>query len=130
MLMGSELDAGRRVDRLARHAAVRALHHPLGARVSVGERASDQVAVGVEQAHVDAPRVDRRRLQLPPAPRPARPRPSTISASIAQGVPAQPAEHAHGRVGEAVHLLEARRVPPSKRPTSTRPDSAPRSAAT
>ena len=109
------LDAGDRVASLARDPRVRALDHPVGARVAVVEREPEHAAALVEQRVVDAPGVDADAGAAVRAPRAG---PSSASVNKCKQVPAQPVRQAHRPVREAVELLERARA---RRPAGRRP---------
>ena len=104
-----ELDAGGRVDLLARHRRAHAgLHHPHGPCVPVVDRVRQQPAARVEEPEVDAPRVDTDRGD------------GTIGAGTTQArgdlaeqvqeVPVQRAGQRHRDVGEPVDVRDREAV--------------------
>ena len=95
------LDAGDRVELLARHPAEGALGHALRARVAVVEGQPEHAVAAVEQGVVDAPGVDADPVELA-GPLEAVQR---LGEEV-QEVPAQAVRQPHGAVGEAVHDVE------------------------
>ena len=124
-----QLDSRPLVQLAGRHPLEDAPPRPGAAGVAVVHRVLQEPAVAVDQAEVDAPRVDRdanrRRRTLARAAR----RPSSDVVEEPQDVPMERPAGAHGHVREPVDLASTDTRSPSKRPTATRPLCAPRSTA-
>jgi hypothetical protein len=98
---GHGLDAGRRVELLARHARVCARDHPFGPVVAIVERESEDAIALIEERVVHAPAVDAHALQRPGQLAQA----EEDLAEESEEVPPQPVRQPHGNVGETVcHL--------------------------